>query len=190
MPLGAAVVALLGVVVGQLASAWAETRRQRRDFNQRAFEHWRDKRLEVYSDYLNAVGSWEAAAIRAAHFKDLDQLDGGKNNRDDSARDPLFELRREAFELLDSSIERLKHTHTLILLVGSGYWSGVTTEMYRQMLKFYTKLITVGPESPRTENKPLTDEVKELYEAHASMTFELRRAAREELQIYIDNTLE
>jgi len=76
---------LLGVITGQLLGAVVEASRNRRETEQRTFEHWRDKKFEAYSDFfrfteawrqtiIGAVSAWNAwIGLKGSEFKDIDE---------------------------------------------------------------------------------------------------------------------
>lgn len=58
LPLAVAALGILGVITGQIIHSWRENRRVREQIRHDMLKHWRDQRIEVYSNFFAAVQDW------------------------------------------------------------------------------------------------------------------------------------
>ncbi|MFI0803391.1 hypothetical protein [Amycolatopsis lurida] len=135
VPLGAAAIALIGVVTGQALSISGENRRQRREIKQRTFEHWRDQRIEAYSNFLQYSYLWSTAA-HALLLELYAAVDNGKTLSDAGRllREQLHEPMRVTGQILVS-----------IELLASDSWRETAKGIRQQMLLEHGIITRMNP---------------------------------------------
>lgn len=158
VPVAAAAIALVGVVVGQLLGAAAESRRHRRETKQRAFEHWRDKKFEAYSEFLRLAHSWHNATILTATTSN--------------------EARAEAIYNLHEIREKLWMNISSLRLVSSKRWYGLALEVHQKAIEAIDE-ITRQP-VPDSSN---LRRFERYVESIRSILYDLRDLARDEFGI-------
>lgn len=58
VPVGVAILGIVGIVIGQLINAWREERRLDRDVQRDHAQHWLTQRLDSYVDLVVALHDW------------------------------------------------------------------------------------------------------------------------------------
>jgi hypothetical protein len=183
VPLGAAAVALIGVIVGQLLAAAAESRRYRRETKRRDFEHWRDRRFEAYSEFLGLVDSWVKAAntVMAAtwhiqiHLDDSGEL---KDAEHEQAAEDLLDLHEVHTKAASDINDQMGRKLEALPLVSSDSWYDLARKVRTEIIRAYQALL----------NQPLTkpfsqEQAMELIKPIDENFYMLRESAREEFGI-------
>lgn len=185
VPLGAATIALIGVIVGQLLTAVVESRRYRRETKRRNFEHWRDKRFEAYSQFLGLVDSWVKAAntVMAAtwhiqiHLGDSGELEDAEHEQ--AAKD-LLDLHEVHAKEVSDITDRMGRQLEALPLVSSDSWYDLARKVRTEIIRAYEALLNQPLANPFSQ-----DQAMELIEPIDESFYILRESAREEFGIEI-----
>jgi hypothetical protein len=184
VPLGAAAIALLGVIVGQLMSALIEGRRHRNEIRRRDFEHWRDKKFEAYREFLHLCRSWMNKIVIYAYSKELASTIGERESCDDADRilaEVIHGQSNSLAESLREIVDSLCQCAGIIQLVGSNDWNRITLEIQLTTLNMYTMVLKQSSANPF----PHEQIANFLEEWLPSKLHALQLAARDELDIQL-----